>query len=152
MPSSDLGFYDINDCFSSVTPARDPILTEMEGYGRKHNSPIVGPTVGSFLHQMVLLANPKRIFEMGSGFGYSAYWMAKALNDPDAKVICTEGAPQNATCAMSYFEKGGVADKIDIKIGNALEIIEETTGFLTLSTTISTKMNTQRLSKKLHLD
>jgi hypothetical protein len=53
---------------------------------------------------------------------------------------------------MSYFEKGGVADKIDIKIGNALEIIEETTGFLTLSTTISTKMNTQRLSKKLHLD
>ena len=65
---------------------------------------------------------------MGSGFGYSAYWMAKALNDPDAKIICTEGAPKNATCAMSYFERGGVADKIDIKIGNALEIIEETTG------------------------
>ena len=129
MPSSDLGFYDINDYLSSVTPARDPILTEMENYGRKHNFPIVGPTAGSFLHQMVLLTNPKRIFEMGSGFGYSAYWMAKALNDPDAKIICTEDAPKNATCAMSYFERGGVADKIDIKIGNALKIIEETTGF-----------------------
>ena len=116
MPSSDLGFYDINDYISSVTPARDPILTEMEDYGRKHNFPIVGPTVGSFLHQMVLLTNPKRIFEMGSGFGYTAYWMAKALNDPDAKIICTEGAPKNATCAMSYFERGGVAAKIDIKI------------------------------------
>ena len=129
MPSSDLSFYDINNYLSSVTPSRDPILTEMEIYGQEHNFPIVGPTVGSFLHQMVLLTNPKRIFEMGSGFGYSAYWMAKALNDPEAKIICTEGATKNATRATSYFERGGIADKIDFKIGNALEIIEETTGF-----------------------
>ena len=101
----------------------------MEIYGQEHNFPIVGPTAGSFLHQMVLLTNPKRIFEMGSGFGYSAYWMAKALNDPEAKIICTEGATKNATRATSYFERGGIADKIDFKIGNALEIIEETTGF-----------------------
>ena len=129
MPSSDLSFYDINNYLSSVTPARDPILTEMEIYGQEYNFPIVGPTAGSFLHQMVLLTNPKRIFEMGSGFGYSAYWMAKALNDPEAKIICTEEATKNATRATSYFERGGIADKIDFKIGNALEIIEETTGF-----------------------
>ena len=71
---------------------------------------------------------------MGSGFGYSAYWMAKALNDPEAKIICTEEATKNATRATSYFERGGIADKIDFKIGNALEIIEETTVFLTSST------------------
>ncbi len=130
MPSSDLSFYDINDYLSSVTPPRDLVLTKMEIYAKENQFPIVGPTAASFLHQMVLLTNPKRIFEMGSGFGYSAYWMAKALKDPKAQIICTEGSADNAIRAKSYFDQGGIADKIDFHVGNALDIIENTKGDL----------------------
>ena len=118
----------INDYLLDIIPARDAVLTEMEAYARERRFPIVGPLVGRVLHQLVLLTNPKRIFEMGSGFGYSAYWMAKALREPDASIICTDGSQENAERAAAYLARGGIAERIDYRVGNALNIIDETEG------------------------
>ena len=118
----------IDEYLLDVIPARDEVLTEMEAYARERRFPIVGPLVGRVLHQLVLLTNPTRIFEMGSGFGYSAYWMAKALRQPEAHIICTDGSQENADRAASYLERGGIANRIDYRVGNALEIINETEG------------------------
>lgn len=120
-PSIDSYLYDI-------IPERDAVLTEMEAHARANRFPIVGPLVGRVLHQLVLLTNPTRIFEMGSGFGYSAYWMAKALQNPEASIICTDGSQENAERAAGYLARGGVADRIDYRVGNALDIIDETEG------------------------
>ena len=118
----------IDEYLLEVIPARDEVLTEMEVYARENRFPIVGPLVGRVLHQLVLLTNPTRIFEMGSGFGYSAYWMAKALRQPEASIICTDGSQENADRAAGYLARGGIADRIDYRVGNALEIIDETEG------------------------
>ena len=118
----------INEYLLEVIPERDEVLTEMEAYARENRFPIVGPLVGRVLHQLVLLTNPTRIFEMGSGFGYSAYWMAKALRQPEASIICTDGSQENADRAAGYLTRGGIADRIDYRVGNALEIIDETEG------------------------
>ncbi len=118
----------IDDYLLDIIPERDEVLTEMEAYARQNRFPIVGPLVGRVLHQLVLLTNPTRIFEMGSGFGYSAYWMAKALRQPEAGIICTDGSQENADCAAGYLTRGGIADRIDYRVGNALEIIDETEG------------------------
>ena len=118
----------IDEYLLEVIPARDEVLTEMEVYARENRFPIVGPLVGRVLHQLVLLTNPTRIFEMGSGFGYSAYWMAKALRQPEASIICTDGSQENADRAAGYLARGGIADRIDYRVGNALEIINETEG------------------------
>ncbi len=118
----------INDYLLKVIPDRDAVLTEMEAYAWENRFPIVGPLVGRVLHQLVLLTNPTRIFEMGSGFGYSAYWMAKALRQPEAGIICTDGSQENADRAAGYLARGGVADRIDYRVGNALKIIDDTDG------------------------
>ena len=118
----------IDDYLLGIIPERDEVLTEMEAYARANRFPIVGPLVGRVLHQFVLLTNPTRIFEMGSGFGYSAYWMAKALREPEASIICTDGSPENAERAAGYLARGGIADRIDYRVGNALEIIDATEG------------------------
>ena len=118
----------IDEYLLEVIPDRDEVLTEMEAYARERRFPIVGPLVGRVLHQLVLLTNPTRIFEMGSGFGYSAYWMAKALQQPEARIICTDGSQENANRAAGYLTRGGIADRIDYRVGNALEIIDETEG------------------------
>lgn len=118
----------INEYLLDIIPERDAVLTEMEAYARERRFPIVGPLVGRVLHQLVLLTNPKRIFEMGSGFGYSAYWMAKALREPDASIICTDGSQENAERAAAYLARGGIAERIDYRVGNALDIIDETEG------------------------
>ena len=118
----------IDEYLLGIIPERDEVLTEMEAYARERRFPIVGPLVGRVLHQLVLLTNPRRIFEMGSGFGYSAYWMAKALRKPEAGIICTDGSQENADRAAGYLARGGIADRIDYRVGNALEIIDETEG------------------------
>ena len=118
----------INEYLLEVIPERDAVLSEMEAYARENRFPIVGPLVGRVLHQLVLLTNPTRIFEMGSGFGYSAYWMAQALRQPEARIICTDGSQENADRAAGYLARGGIADRIDYRVGNALEIIDETEG------------------------
>ena len=61
--------------------------------------------------------NRKRVFEMGSGFGYSAYWMAKALREPGASIICTDGSQENAEQAAAYLARGGIAERIDYRVG-----------------------------------
>lgn len=118
----------INEYLLDIIPERDAVLTEMEAYARERRFPIVGPLVGRVLHQLVLLTNPKRVFEMGSGFGYSAYWMAKALREPEASIICTDGSQENAERAAAYLARGGIAERIDYRVGNALDIIDETEG------------------------
>ena len=118
----------INNYLQDIIPERDEVLTEMEAHARENRFPIVGPLVGRVLHQLVLITNPTRIFEMGSGFGYSAYWMAKALQKPEASIICTDGSQENADRAADYLKRGGIADRIDYRVGNALEIIDETEG------------------------
>ncbi|MCG9126384.1 O-methyltransferase [Candidatus Poribacteria bacterium] len=118
----------IDDYLHEIIPERDEVLTEMEAHARENRFPIVGPLVGRVLHQLVLITNPARIFEMGSGFGYSAYWMAKALQNPNASIICTDGSQENADRAADYLRRGGIADRIDYRVGNALEIIDETEG------------------------
>ena len=45
----------------------DPLLAEMLEYGRARKFPLIGPQVGRFLAQLVLLMGARRVFEMGSG-------------------------------------------------------------------------------------
>lgn len=101
----------------------NPVLAEMEILAKKMNFPIVGPEVGKLLYFFAKIKNAKSIFEMGSGFGYSAAWFAKASKD--IKVICTDLAEKNKILAEKFFKKDGIpAGKFIYKIGNAVEILK----------------------------
>ncbi|MBN2092210.1 O-methyltransferase [candidate division KSB1 bacterium] len=117
----------INEYLISLIPMRDEVLAEMEQYGAKNNFPLIGPLCGMFLQQMALIKSAKYIFEMGSGFGYSAIWFARGLPE-DGKVICTDGDPANRKRALEYFKRAGVAEKIEFHVGNAQEIIQQFDG------------------------
>ena len=79
----------IHDYITQLTLAgEDPLARKMEKYGDERNFPYVGPLVGRFLFLIASAINAKRIFECGSGYGYSAYWFAKAVGK-EGRVICT---------------------------------------------------------------
>lgn len=118
---------EINTYLESLLPERDPILVEMEEVADKRDFPIVGPLVGRLCAQVVRTVQARRVFEMGSGFGYSAFWMAKALPE-GGKIICTESYKDNIKEAKNYFKRGGVLDRIELREGNALEVIQQTEG------------------------
>ena len=68
----------IHEYLEKYTPERPPVLREMELYAKDRKFPIIGPLVGRFLFQMVLANRARRILELGSGFGYSAFWFSMA--------------------------------------------------------------------------
>ena len=114
----------VEDYVYSTLPPRDEVLTEMEALAAEKKIPIVGPAVGRILHQLALMIGAKTVFEMGSAIGYSTIWWARAVAD-GGRVIYTDGDPKNAERARGYFERAGVADRITIRTGDALELLSE---------------------------
>ena len=66
-------------------------------------------TVEGYLRRFVELAarliGARRVVEMGSGYGYSAYWFARAVG-PGGEVVCTDGDPDNAALAEAAEGRG----------------------------------------------
>lgn len=108
----------------AILPERDPVLQEMERQAKERDIPIVGPAVGGLFYQYGRLLNAKTVFEMGSAIGYSTIWWARALGE-DGKVHYTDGSRKNAEEARRYFQQAGVLDRIEVHVGDALEILSE---------------------------
>lgn len=111
----------------NVTPERDEILDEMERLALERSFPIIGPLVGRTLYLFAKLTQAKRILELGSGYGYSAYWFAKATGK-DTEIICTDGNSENAERAKEYFKRGKISHKIQFLVGDALKLIDSVEG------------------------
>jgi len=108
----------------AILPERDPVLQEMERQAKERNIPIVGPAVGRLFYQYARLLNAKTVFEMGSAIGYSTIWWAKAVGE-NGKVHYTDGSRKNADEALRYFQQAGVLNRIEVHVGDALEILSE---------------------------
>ena len=111
-----------------LIPARDPVLAEMESYAAEHDVPIVGPAVGSLLEILARSIGADRIFEMGSAIGYSTAFFARAVGR-GGQVFYTDGDPANAERARKYLDLMGFADRVNIKVGDAVASLEQTTGY-----------------------
>ncbi|MGH7806788.1 MAG: O-methyltransferase [Thermodesulfobacteriota bacterium] len=114
----------IEEYIRNLTPVEDGILKEMEELGAERGFPIVGPLVGRLLYQLAVIIRAKKIFEMGSGFGYSAYWFAKAIHD-GGLVVFTDLSEKNARLAKGFFKRGNIEKKIKIHIGDSIKILEQ---------------------------
>ncbi|MFP9192219.1 O-methyltransferase [Natronosalvus vescus] len=104
-------------------PDPDETLIEMDEYAVAEGFPHVGPEVGGFLRMLARLANANRIFEFGSGYGYSAYWFAEALPE-DGEIVLTEVDADELELAKTYLENGGYDHLARYELGDALETIE----------------------------
>jgi predicted O-methyltransferase YrrM len=98
----------------------EPVLLEMEAYAKEKGFPIVGRNVGVTLEVIARAASAQRIMELGSGFGYSAYWHARAAGNR-GEVHLTDGDPENEVRAAGYLKRAGLADRVRFHVGDAVE-------------------------------
>jgi caffeoyl-CoA O-methyltransferase len=103
----------------AATEHDDPVLVEMEARAEEHGFPIIGRATGRYVELAARLIGARRVMELGSGYGYSAYWFARAVG-PDGEVVCTDGDPQNAELAEGYLRAAGVWDRVRYRVGDAL--------------------------------
>ena len=113
----------LEEYLKNLSVEGDPIVLEMEKYAKEKDFPIIGREGGRLLYLLTRLKNPRLIVEIGSGFGYSAYWFAKGLKD--GKVVLIDYQEKNINLAKEIFSKAGLLDKAEFRVGNAIEIGQE---------------------------
>lgn len=118
---------DVDELLTLLNPADDPVLERMEEQADHEEFPTVGHEVGAFFRLCARLMDAESVFEFGSGFGYSAYWMAPAIG-PAGQIVLTEVDEEELDQARDYFEQGGYADRAVFEGGDALEVVDRYDG------------------------
>jgi predicted O-methyltransferase YrrM len=105
----------------------EPVLLEMEAEGKESGFPIIGRLVGVTVEILARTVGARRVFELGSGYGYSAYWFCRAVGH-DGEVHCTDGDPENEKKALDYLGRAGLAEPIRWHVGEAVATLESKDG------------------------
>ncbi len=111
----------IDRYLSALAASSDPTLGDMEKLAAQRDFPIVGPQVGRLLEVSARACGARRILELGSGFGYSAYWFLRAMGQ-DGTILLTEGSPERCREAEQFLTAGGFAGRYRIETGDGLAV------------------------------
>jgi len=115
-----------NQYIANLFAPQDDVLIETIALMHREGVPgiNVSPAEGKLLHILALLAGARRILEIGTLGGYSGIHLARALPE-DGKLITLEIDPHHAEVARRNFERAGLAHKVDIRVGPALDTLRE---------------------------
>jgi predicted O-methyltransferase YrrM len=105
--------------WSRLSRFDEAVLLEMEDEAKRRWFPAVGRTVGVTLELFARSIGARRVFELGSGFGYSAYWFARAVGTA-GEVHCTDGDQENVEAGRAFLDRAGFGHVVTYHLGDAL--------------------------------
>lgn len=119
----------LTDYLDSLVPLRDEVMQEMEAYAKEVGFPIIGAAAGYFNYMIARLMGATRVFELGSGYGYSTAWFARAVQENGGgvvhHVVWDEELSQKA---RGYLGRLGYSDIVRFHVGEAVETLRNTAG------------------------
>src|SRR5690349_24278864 len=115
---------DLSRYIDSLVPERPAELRAMEDWAREHNFPIIGPACGHTCYQIARIAGARRVFELGSGYGYSTAFFARAVKENagqsrDAVVHHVVWDEDLSSRARRHLTALGCADVVTFHISEA---------------------------------
>jgi predicted O-methyltransferase YrrM len=126
---SELTYQAAQDYLTSLVPPREKEMQEMEAYAEKHNFPIIGPACGYYCYQLARMIGAKSVFELGSGYGYSTAWFAKAVMENGGGVVHhTVWDEELSKSASSHLSKLGYEGLVKYHNAEAVETLRQTAG------------------------
>ncbi|HEY3886845.1 MAG TPA: O-methyltransferase [Vicinamibacterales bacterium] len=112
-----------------LVPERPTELQRMEAYAREHDFPIIGPACGHVCYQIARMIGARRVFELGSGYGYSTAFFARAVKENGGGVVhhavWDDELSQRARGHLAALGLGGV---VQYHVGEAVAALRETDG------------------------
>ncbi len=105
----------------------EEVLSEMEALADANGFPIIGRLCGMYLELMARSIGAKRVFEMGSGYGYSAYWFSRAIG-ADGEIHLTDMDPENKKKALDFLGRAGLDGPVDYHVSDAFSAFDATVG------------------------
>jgi predicted O-methyltransferase YrrM len=104
-----------------LLPPRDPLLAEMEAEAARDGVPISDPEVGRLLEVLARATGARSIVEVGTAIGYGALCLARGA--PEARVVTIDTDPARLARALAYLERAGVAERVELVEGAALDVL-----------------------------
>lgn len=104
--------------------AADPILQQILEAIPQRGLPAIAiqPEEGRFLQFLVRASGARRVVEIGTLGGYSGTWLARGL-PAEGRLITIEKDPHHAAVAREHFTLAGVADRVEVRLGDAADIL-----------------------------
>ena len=119
----------LSDYLNSLVPQRPAEMREMEAYAKEHDFPIIGPAAGYFCYLNARLVGATRIFELGSGYGYSTAWFARAVQENGGgEVFHTVWDEELSTRARKHLGAMGYDNLVRYRVSEAVVALRETDG------------------------
>jgi predicted O-methyltransferase YrrM len=113
----------------SLVPARPAEMQAMEAYAQEINFPIIGPTSGYLCYQVARMIGARRVFELGSGYGYSTAWFAKAVSENGGgEVFHVVWDEELSKQAHQHLGMLGYDGMIRYRVGEAVQTLKATPG------------------------
>lgn len=97
----------------------EPVLRSMEELAASEGFPIVGRLCGITIELMARAIGATRVFELGSGFGFSAYWFGRAVGR-GGEVHLTDADDANQQLAADFLSRAGLWDRVSYHVGDAI--------------------------------
>jgi len=117
----------INEYLKDLEKSSGALLAEMEQEAREKSFPIIGPQCGRRLMILSVAIGASKVFEMGSGYGYSTVWFSHAVG-PSGQVTHTDGDPENTSRAKDYIARAGFSDRVRFLTGDANQLLSDDDG------------------------
>lgn len=119
----------LQEYLTTLVPRREPVLQEMEEYAEKNNFPALGPVCGYYCYQLARMLRATSVFELGSGYGYSTAWFAKAVRENGGGIVHhTVWDDKLSAMAKAYLSNLGLDDLVEYHNAEAVETLRKTAG------------------------
>ena len=112
---------------ASLHGAGVSLLAEIRERSKADGVPAISPDTGRLLHVLAASAAPRRILEIGTGYGSSGMHLASALA-PGGMLFTIERDPARAAIARQHFERAGLASRVSVMVGEAARLVHKVAG------------------------
>ncbi len=112
---------------ADLHPPVDPLIDAIRAEGLAAGLPLVEPETGRLLRSLVVSLHARAVLEIGTAIGYSALWMAQAL-EPEGRLISLELDAGRAATARRNIERAQLTDTVSVIVGDAARFVHKVAG------------------------
>jgi predicted O-methyltransferase YrrM len=118
---------DVRGYLAGLAGRADPFLDQVYQRSKTDGVPAIDPESAGLLRFVARLVAARRVLEIGTGYGYSALSLASGM-DPEGVIFTIEFKPPRAEIARGHFAQAGLADRVNVMIGDARRLVHKVAG------------------------
>ncbi len=124
-----IDYQQLRPYLDGLVPERPDEMRKMEDYAKRHRFPIIGPAAGQLCYQLARMIGARRVFELGSGYGYSTAWFAQAVVENGGGEVHHVVWDQDLSArARGHLGTLGFGDTVKFHVSEAIQALRESDG------------------------